>query len=114
MPTVRSLLCQVEATGDVSRIVTVVGVLLVLLLIGGGVTLKLRRRLLGTDDAAGVPLSLHDLRRMHAEGMMSDEEFEKAKAALIGVASARPTAENGKGVQAIKPKPGVAPHKPQP
>lgn len=97
-----------------TRIVTAVGVLLVLLLIGAGVTLKLRRRLLGGEDSAGDPLSLHDLRRMHAEGTMNDEEFEKAKAALIGVATIRPGTASGKGGQAVTPNPGVAPHKPQP
>jgi len=111
---VSCLLCQIDSSGEVSRIVIVVGVLLVLVLIGAVGTLKLRRRLLGAEDASGVPLTLHDLRRLHAEGMMSDEEYEKAKIALIGISPPRRTAESGKGGFPIKPKPGAAPDKDRP
>ncbi len=83
------LLSQADPSGDVSRIVLVVGVLLALVLIGAVVALKLRRRLLSSEDSAGTPLTLHDLRRLHADGNMTDEEFEKAKAAIIGTV-ARP------------------------
>lgn len=73
-----------------SRIVLVVAVLLALVLIGAVVVLKLRRRLLGNEDSSGMPLTLHDLRRMHAEGRMTDDEFERAKVAIIGGAIPRP------------------------
>lgn len=80
------LLSQAGATSDVSRIVTVVGVLLVAVIVLAAAVLKLRRRLLSNEDNAGAPLTLHDLRQMHSEGGLTDEEFEKAKAALIGLA----------------------------
>ena len=70
-----------------SRIVTVVGVLLVAVIVLAAAVLKLRRRLLSNEDNAGTPLTLHDLRRMHSGGGLTDEEFEKAKAALIGLAT---------------------------
>lgn len=48
----------------------------------------LRRRLLGAPDSDGADmLSLHDLRQMHGRGDLSDEEFETAKAALLGLES---------------------------
>jgi hypothetical protein len=84
---VTQLLSQAGSTAEVTRIVTVVGVLLVAVIVLAAAVLKLRRRLLGSEDNAGAPLTLHDLRKMHGEGGLTDEEFEKAKAALIGMAT---------------------------
>jgi hypothetical protein len=89
------LLSQAGSTAEVTRIVTVVGVLLVAVLVLAAAVLKLRRRLLGSEDNAGAPLTLHDLRQMHNEGGLTDDEFEKAKAALIGMAT-KPAAPRSK------------------
>lgn len=87
MPT---LLAQAATNTDVSRIVLAVSVLLGAVLVLALALLKMRRRLLADDDSSASPLTLHDLRRLHAGGAMSDEEFERAKAALIGAAGAGP------------------------
>lgn len=44
-----------------------------------------RRRLVGGDDRDARPggFTLSDLRQLHREGKMSDEEFERAKAQLV-------------------------------
>lgn len=60
------------------------------IVLGAVVLFVLRRKLLGSDDSdSGDLLSLHDLRQMHARGDLSDEEFDVAKAALLGLASRR-------------------------
>src|SRR3954462_2905998 len=47
------------------------------------------RKLMKADDTpTGRGFTLGDLRRLHKEGKMTTEEFEKAKAALIGTAKA--------------------------
>ncbi|MFM9957639.1 MAG: SHOCT domain-containing protein [Phycisphaerales bacterium] len=81
-----SLLAQSVQSVDVTKILVAVGVLLATVLLLAVVLLKMRRRLLADDEAAGMPLTLHDLRQLHASGAMSDEEFDRAKAALIGMA----------------------------
>lgn len=58
-------------------------------LVGGAVVLivagiALRKLLMGKSDNDGtVPFSLADLRRMRDTGQISDEEFERAKSAMI-------------------------------
>lgn len=44
----------------------------------------IKRRLRAPTDADGAPFTLHELRTLHAKGSLSDEEFERAKAALLG------------------------------
>lgn len=55
---------------------------------GGYLLLTIRRRLLGSDEASSGGMTLEDLRRLHAEGQLSDEEFGRLKEQLI--AEARP------------------------
>lgn len=47
-----------------------------------------RRRLLPRDENDARPggFTLSDLRRLHRDGKMSDEEFERAKAQLVALA----------------------------
>ena len=63
-------------------------VILIALVIGAGAgLLVLRKRMLeDRQDPNGPALTLHDLRTHHREGRLSDEEFEAAKAAIIGQA----------------------------
>ena len=58
-------------------------VLLVLAIVGGLIIMALRRWVRSPDRAGSADFTLHDLRRMHAAGQLSDAEFERAKAALI-------------------------------
>lgn len=59
--------------------------LLVLLVIAGGVVIFYLRRLLNSNQSLDSPgFTLQSLRELHAAGEMTDEEFEKAKAAMIG------------------------------
>ena len=57
----------------------------------------------GTSASGGFTLS--DLRRMHKEGRMTDEEFEKAKMLIVGAAKApRPASDSE-----LKPPSGRSP-----
>jgi hypothetical protein len=44
----------------------------------------LRKKMSPDEDFHGVGFTLSDLRQMHKKGQMSDEEFERAKIALLG------------------------------
>ncbi len=59
------------------------GLLVVIVLIGGGIAIWLRRRLMSGDAAGAVGFTLGDLRELHARGEISTEEFEKAKSQMI-------------------------------
>jgi hypothetical protein len=63
--------------------------LIIGLVIGGFVAVTwLRRWVSSADDAPAGGFSLGELRRLHQEGQMSDEEYEKAKAMIVEVAKA--------------------------
>ena len=57
--------------------------LLVLVVIGLVVISWLRRRLGGDDGSDAGDFTLEGLRRLRAEGQISEAEFEQAKAAII-------------------------------
>ena len=61
--------------------------LVALIVVGLVIVSHVRRRLNAADepDASGG-FMLSDLRRLHKEGQMSDEEFERAKARVIEAA----------------------------
>lgn len=42
-----------------------------------------RRRLQGTDDKPAEGFSLADLRRLHKEGRITTEEYERARSSLL-------------------------------
>ncbi len=70
---------------DVVDVVVLLGAALVLVVLGTLGVVWARRRLVDTDDDASTAgLTLHDLRQLHARGELTDEEFEAAKAAIIG------------------------------
>lgn len=56
-----------------------------LAVVGGVILMVFKKSLLGAGggDTQGPPLTLADLRRMHQQGVMSDDEFERAKAVMI-------------------------------
>lgn len=82
-----------------------VGVLIVLVLLGVVAMGVMRRRLLDSDDAtsSSAPLTLHDLRQAHARGNMTDEEFEAAKAVVLGLEK---PAQNPRASGELRAKPG--------
>lgn len=61
-------------------LIVLVGVVLL-----GGVAIYLIRRWLRNDQpGSSGGFTLHDLRELHAAGELSDEEFTRAKAQMIG------------------------------
>jgi hypothetical protein len=88
-----------ELTSEQSKNAVVGSIILivVVLVLFGGVFFY-RRWMNAEDTTSAEGFTLSDLRRLHKEGKMSTEEFEKAKAVLIG--SLRPAAT------ADKPTPG--------
>ncbi len=58
---------------------------LALLVVAGGVAVWFVRRWLGRSGASGpAGFSLQELRQLHAQGRLTDDEFERAKASIIG------------------------------
>ena len=67
-------------------------VLIVLIIAGAAGVLMLRRWLKEDDTPAsaggGIGFSLSDLRQLHREGKMTDEEFERAKSKMVSAGRA--------------------------
>jgi hypothetical protein len=56
----------------------------------------IRRSMRSGPDQSSEGFGLHDLRRLHASGQLTDEEFTRAKALIIGRhRSQTPPAESG-------------------
>lgn len=60
---------------------------LVALVCVGAVVIYVVRRMLGRPGGPPEGFTLQDLRRLHRSGALSDEEFERAKATVIGRAT---------------------------
>ena len=71
------------------------GLLVGLAVVGWIVIVVVRRSLGGSGRTMPTGFTLDDLRRMHAAGDLSDEEFSRAKARLIGSLSASDDEEEG-------------------
>lgn len=68
-----------------------VGFILVLLVVAG-VLMLVRKRLNDTSPGdRDLPFTLGDLRRIHREGGMTDDEFERAKQQIIALSTGEPT-----------------------
>jgi hypothetical protein len=74
--------------------------LLVFVLGGFVVVVFLRKKMSPNEDFHGPGFTLSDLRQMHKKGQMSDEEFERAKIALLGSMKNMPA----KSADVIQPK----------
>jgi uncharacterized membrane protein len=61
-----------------------IGVLLGMVVVGAIVIAFTRRMLRDESGEAGAGFTLHDLRELHRRGELSDEEFRRAKDAMIG------------------------------
>ena len=75
------------AEGDTTLFV-LLGVVLAVVMIFAGVVFWLRQRLSPHEDFRGEGFTLGDLRRLHKEGKLSDDEFERAKAGMIAATHA--------------------------
>ena len=84
-----------------------VGLALVGLIIAGLVIAWLRRRMLGSDAQQAQAGLFDQLRIMRDRGEMSIEEYEAAKAAMVGKLSGKPSVPRPKPVPAeLVAKPG--------
>ena len=76
------VLAQPEQSTSRVMIWAVVLILALMLLFG---VVVIYRKWMNTDDTPSGPgFTLSDLRRLHKEGKMTTQEFEKAKTVLIG------------------------------
>jgi hypothetical protein len=80
-------------------------VLVAIVVVGFLVVLKVKRWVNAPELPGSAGFTLSDLRRMHKEGRMTDEEFEKAKMLIVGAAKApRPASDSE-----LKPPSGRSP-----
>ncbi len=73
--------------------------LLGVVVVGGAGIYLVRRMLQGGPSASDQSFTLHELRQMREEGQLSDEEFEQAKALIIGRVGDRPSSGSAIGPQ---------------
>ena len=69
-------------------------ILLVIVVVGFIIVIYIRRTITSDTSARGQGFTLQDLRDLHAAGQLSDEEFEQAKAAMIGRLTPAKSAED--------------------
>ncbi|MEX1016856.1 MAG: SHOCT domain-containing protein [Phycisphaeraceae bacterium] len=80
-------LAQTPPGWDAARVLWSVAGLTVAVVVLGVVAMLVRRWMLKDDQPGTRPgFTLADMRRMHAAGDLSDEEYERARAALLGEA----------------------------
>ena len=68
-----------------------IGILAILIILGGGIAVWLRKRMAVNADDSTAVFILADLREMRDRGEISPEEFENAKARMIKNMSATKT-----------------------
>lgn len=88
-PTGAPLLAVAPAAGPAADrlfgdLLPTLGVLVLIVLVGGGIAMGLRRRFQGRDADGSVGFTLEDLRAMRARGEISEEEFERARGRMVG------------------------------
>ena len=71
------------------------GIIIIMIIVVGLLAALFVKRMLLSDDTPAHPaFTLSDLRQMHKSGKMTAEEFERAKAKIIGTTTApRPPAK---------------------
>lgn|SRR5690554_1450843 len=72
------------AQNGYGRLLLWLGVLIVLVVIGGSVIVAAKRLLSDDEPDSSGGFTLQSLHELHAAGELSDEEFAKAKAVMIG------------------------------
>ena len=81
-----------QAPGDLfGQVLPWLIMLLGVVVVGGAGIYLVRRMLQGGPSASSGSFTLHELRQMREEGQLSDEEFEQAKALIIGRVGDRPS-----------------------
>ena len=78
-----TLLAELSAKDTQSVLIGSITLIVILLACFGGVYFY-RRWMKDDETTTDVGFSLSDFRRLHKEGKMTTEEYERAKAALIG------------------------------
>ncbi len=93
--------------GSVGGVVFWSIVLFLLLIVGFWAVTRLKRRMADTGPQPGAEagFTLSDLRRLHREGQMSDEEFERAKAKIVEVARRNAAADASRTDNPPRPTP---------
>jgi hypothetical protein len=76
--------------------------LLGVVIVGGVIIFVARRYVRGSSHDSAGGFTLHDLREMHRSGEISNEEFERAKAQMIGRMTA-PKAEKPDQSSTLRP-----------
>ncbi len=103
MTPMRPFAAQSASGGDV---VLWIVVLIAVVVAATAIILVVRRRLLAADEPSADGLTLHDLRRARDEGHLSEDEFEAARAAILG-AVARDTGPRVGPLGEIRAAPGM-------
>ncbi|MCH2136981.1 MAG: SHOCT domain-containing protein [Phycisphaerales bacterium] len=85
-----------EASVDMTAMWLAIGGLLAAALVGALLIHAVRRHFNRQHDASGDVFTLNDLRRLHREGQLSDEEYERLRDQLLGLASGRATQKTNK------------------
>lgn len=77
---------------DYAGILIACAMLVVLVAIGAFVVMWLRKRIWSPEDPAimGSGFTLGDLRELHRNGKLSDEEFQKARDKIVASATSPP------------------------
>lgn len=73
-----------DEVAQVREIVPWAGLLVVLTVVGFIIIMMIRRTTQSDLDGSSSAFTLQDLRRLHKSGEMTDDEFERAKEAVIG------------------------------
>jgi uncharacterized membrane protein len=77
-------------------------VLLVVVLLLFGAVAWARKRLSPNEEFHGEGFTLSDLRRMHKEGKLTEEEFERAKAKMVAAMHAAQARQEAARAEAAK------------
>jgi uncharacterized membrane protein len=72
-------------SGSMTSMLVWIVILIAVVLIGGIIVFTLRRRMLSHDDSVSVGSSglLDHLHQLHKSGQMDDEEFARARSAIL-------------------------------
>jgi hypothetical protein len=76
-------------TQDILHVMMWIGLAIALLILAGAAIMMYRKRMFGADSAVDAAASIFDdLRRLHRDGLMSQEEYDVARKKLAARASA--------------------------
>lgn len=101
MPSGFAILAQSSGDAVPSVYVWSLALIVVVLLLFGAVAWA-RKRLSPDEDFKGEGFTLGDLRQMHKEGKLTDEEFERAKAKMVQAMHAAQARQEAARAEAAK------------